>query len=130
MAVEGVGVTSVAVAAARALEDTPEARARLAELARATGMPMDDMLARVDPPDPARVLGNAGWDSDEVSVADLQTRYLRALDPTAATASPSRGGFVIADSRMSSTDASIPANGGPTAPGESSGSESTGGSIR
>lgn len=82
---------------APALTDTPETRDRLAEFARATGIPLEDLLARTDPPDPAEVLVAAGWEVAAVSVEDLEHRYARPLrvDRSAGDASQ-RGGFVTA----------------------------------
>ncbi|GAA5200406.1 SAM-dependent methyltransferase [Microbacterium jejuense] len=82
---------------APALTDTPETRERLQTFALATGIPFDELLARTDPPDPARVLAAAGWTVAEVSVADLEHRYDRPLvaDRSASTADQ-RGGFVTA----------------------------------
>lgn len=84
---------------AAAIQNTPEALARLAELARATGMPMDEVLSRADPPDPARVLGDAGWTTNAVSVADLESRYRRPLQPAPTSSTSGRGGFVVARRR-------------------------------
>ena len=83
---------------APALADTPETRERLETFALATGIPFDELLARTNPPDPAAVLGEAGWSVEEVSVADLEQRYARplAIDRTASAGSTQRGGFVTA----------------------------------
>jgi methyltransferase (TIGR00027 family) len=97
---------------APALPDTPETRERLETFSVATGMPLDELLARTDPPDPARVLRAAGWVVEEASVADLERRYARPLtidrDETTQRSereeaaqrsereAPARGGFVTA----------------------------------
>jgi methyltransferase (TIGR00027 family) len=86
---------------APALTDTPETRERLVAFSSATGIPLEDLLARTDPPDPATVLFDAGWDVEEVSVPDLELRYARRLvvdrgDAAASGDGSSRGGFVIA----------------------------------
>jgi methyltransferase (TIGR00027 family) len=85
---------------APALTDTPETRERLETFALATGIPFDELLARTDPPDPAEVLGAAGWTVAEVSVVDLERRYSRPLrierDESATASESQRGGFVTA----------------------------------
>jgi len=82
---------------APALTDTPETRERLQTFAAATGIPLDELLARIDPPDPAAVLAAAGWTVAEVSVADLERRYDRPLVADRTDSAPDqRGGFVIA----------------------------------
>lgn len=81
---------------APALEDTPETRERLRELALATGMPMDEVLALTSPPDPAAMLSAAGWVVSDLTVADLERRYRRPLSAGSPADSKGRGGFVIA----------------------------------
>lgn len=83
---------------APALTDTPETRERLRTFAAATGIPFDELLARTDPPDPAVVLGTAGWDSQSVSVEDLANRYRRPLRVERSEPAPEvqRGGFITA----------------------------------
>lgn len=79
------------------IEDTPEARERLAAFAAATGVPMDEVLARADPPDPAAALARAGWSAANVRVGDLEQRYHRPLRADGSGgASVDRGGFVTA----------------------------------
>jgi hypothetical protein len=74
---------------------------------------MDELLARADPPDPAKLLEAAGWECSEVTVQELCRTYGRSLsltdpvgpgpvqaasagaDPTKGS-SASRGGFVTA----------------------------------
>lgn len=87
--------SSAVIERAPALEDTPESRRRLQEMAQATGMPMDELLARADPPDPAEVLSAAGWATEEVTVAALERRYGRTLGLDGTPAGESRGGFVV-----------------------------------
>ncbi len=81
---------------APALTDTPETRERLETFALATGIPLDELLARTDPPDPAAVLGGAGWAVAETAVAQLELRYDRPLRvvPDEAADGEQRGGFV------------------------------------
>ncbi len=86
---------------APAIQDTPETRARLQEMSRATGMPMDELLARADPPDPAALLSAAGWTAVELSVAALEQRYARTVDLDGTAAGESRGGFVVAHRAVS-----------------------------
>lgn len=83
---------------APALTDTPETRERLRTFAGSTGIPFDDLLARTDPPDPAEVLGTAGWTSRSVSIEDLETRYQRPLTVERGEPAPEsqRGGFITA----------------------------------
>ncbi|MFH8249528.1 SAM-dependent methyltransferase [Microbacterium sp. B2969] len=76
------------------IEDTPEARARLETFAQATGLPMDDVLARTDPPDPVAMLLAAGWVAHDTAITDLERRYDRSLRLGADAPAPSRGGFV------------------------------------
>jgi methyltransferase (TIGR00027 family) len=81
------------------LTDTPETRERLRTFALTTGIPMDELLARTDPPDPAAVLAEAGWDVTPVPASNLETRYARPLQigrDAAAVPPPQRGGFVTA----------------------------------
>ncbi|MFB7884519.1 SAM-dependent methyltransferase [Microbacterium sp. NPDC056057] len=81
---------------APALTDTPETRERLETFALATGIPFDELLARTDPPDPAVVLGAAGWSVEETRVEDLERRYARPLrvDRDETATAEQRGGFV------------------------------------
>jgi methyltransferase (TIGR00027 family) len=82
-----------------AIEDSPEARERLETFGRMTGLPIDDVLARTDPPDPALVLRGAGWSADTVTIDALSTRYGRKVALDGNPAAPSRGGFVTAGLR-------------------------------
>lgn len=83
---------------APALQDSPEARERMRTFSAATGIPFDDLLARTDPPDPAAVLAAAGWDSELVTLEDLENRYARRMPVARAEPSTAsgRGGFVTA----------------------------------
>ena len=83
---------------APALTDTPETRERLQTFALATGIPLDELLARTDPPDPAEVLRAAGWSVAQTGVEDLERRYARPLraDRDDAGTAQQRGGFVTA----------------------------------
>jgi methyltransferase (TIGR00027 family) len=69
---------------------------RLQEMSARTGVPMSDLVARADPPDPAVILRDAGWRVSEHSVADLERRYGRSLQRDGSR-SESRGGFVTAE---------------------------------
>lgn len=91
-----------------ALPRTDDIDAQLREFSARTGLPMSELLARADPPDPARVLEEAGWRCTQHTVQELCTRYNRriSLDPDAGPADPAdsdggpppeqRGGFVQA----------------------------------
>ncbi|WP_345803348.1 SAM-dependent methyltransferase [Microbacterium sp. AZCO] len=78
------------------IEDTPDARERLATFAQATGLPMDEVLSRADPPDPAGLLAAAGWAADSTTITDLERRYGRAIRIGDSATPSSRGGFVTA----------------------------------
>jgi methyltransferase (TIGR00027 family) len=96
------------------LPRTDDFEAKLRDFSAQTGLPMSELLARADPPDPARVLAQAGWRCTQHSVEELCSRYGRriSLTPDAGTptgqaadalspaAQPgnagSRGGFVQA----------------------------------
>ncbi|MWB97810.1 SAM-dependent methyltransferase [Agromyces seonyuensis] len=97
IALSGPGSRAV-IERAPALVDTPETRERLETYALATGIPLDELLQRTDPPDPVEVLGDAGWRAEEVQVSGLERRYGRALRIDAADepADGGRGGFVTA----------------------------------
>jgi len=87
----------VVIERAVALDASAVTQERLETFSRLTGLPMDQVLARTDPPDPARLLAGAGWDATTTTIADLEVRYGRplSLDGTPADTS-SRGGFVTA----------------------------------
>jgi methyltransferase (TIGR00027 family) len=102
----------VALELAVPIPDTPAARARLADMAAATGVPLADLLARVAGPDPVQVLAEAGWRVTVADVDELQIRYRRALreprlmaalamtgvttDDGSAERGPSRAGLLFA----------------------------------
>lgn len=102
----------VALELAVPIPDTPAARARLADMAAATGVPLADMLARVAGPDPVQVFADAGWLVTVADVDELQIRYRRALreprlmaalamtgattDDESAQRGPSRAGLLFA----------------------------------
>jgi methyltransferase (TIGR00027 family) len=69
---------------------------RLQHLSSRTGVPMADLVARADPPDPVTVLRDAGWQVTEHSVADLERRFGRSLRQDGSS-SESRGGFLTAE---------------------------------
>lgn len=83
---------------ATAIEDSPQARERLESFSRMTGLPMDEVLARADPPDFATVLSEHGWTAEHVSITALQKRYGRtlSLDPSEPAPAGTRGGLVRA----------------------------------
>ena len=83
---------------ATAIEDSPQARERLETFSRMTGLPMTEVLARADPPDPATVLTEHGWTTGHVSIAALEKRYGRTLSLDASKSAPAgtRGGLVLA----------------------------------
>jgi O-methyltransferase involved in polyketide biosynthesis len=84
--------SQVALELAVPIPDTPAARARLADMAAATGVPLADMLARIEAPDAVQVLTDAGWDVNVMDVDELQIRYRRALrDQRLLTALPMSG---------------------------------------
>ncbi|ABK02330.1 putative methyltransferase [Arthrobacter sp. FB24] len=89
------------------LPATDDVEAKLREFSLQTGLSMDELLARADPPDPAELLEAAGWDCTAHPVQELCSTYGRSLSltegsapgqgPTAEPAGspgPSRGGFV------------------------------------
>ena len=87
---------------------TDDMDAKLREFSEQTGLPMSELLARADPPDPVEFLGAAGWRCSSHSVEELCSQYGRvlSLDPEVGLAAPapgqqssqdqSRGGFVTA----------------------------------
>jgi methyltransferase (TIGR00027 family) len=98
------------------LPKTEDLDAQLQEFSRTTGLPMSDLLARADPPDPVAVLEAAGWHCRRHTVADLCATYGRTISLTGSAEAPrtpgnadddgapppssadgqSRGGFVTA----------------------------------
>jgi methyltransferase (TIGR00027 family) len=70
-----------------ALPRTEDFEAMLREFSIQTGLPMSELLARADPPDPARFLGLAGWRCTEHPVEELCSHYDRriSLAPDAET---------------------------------------------
>ncbi|PNH86045.1 SAM-dependent methyltransferase [Arthrobacter sp. AFG20] len=98
-----------------ALPKTDDIEAKLREFSEQTGLPMSELLARADPPDPAELLDAAGWRCTGHTVEELCSMYGRVLSlaaPDAAgpggpapggpaleqqpTPDQSRGGFVTA----------------------------------
>lgn len=84
-----------------ALPHSDDIDGKLAEFSAQTGLPMTELLARADPPDPAEVLGAAGWQAQAHSVTAVCARYGRRLaltdDGPAPEPDADRGGFVTAD---------------------------------
>lgn len=93
------------------IPQTDDMEAKLREFSEQTGLPMSELLARADPPDPVELLEAAGWRCTGHSVEDLCSLYGRvlSLDPAAAAGAPeasrsgqdqgqnqSRGGVVTA----------------------------------
>lgn len=85
------------------LPKTDDMEARLRDFSLQTGLPMSELLARADPPDPVGLLTESGWHCREHTVQELCSAYNRMLslaDGHAAgpepAPSPSRGGFVTA----------------------------------
>ena len=87
------------------LPKTADLEAKLRDFSLQTGLPMSDLLARADPPDPAELLTAAGWGCTGHTVEELCATYNRRLSLTAGdgvepapdpAASQSRGGFVTA----------------------------------
>ncbi|MDQ1057309.1 methyltransferase (TIGR00027 family) [Arthrobacter globiformis] len=93
-----------------ALPKTDDIEAKLLEFSQQTGLPMSELLARADPPDPVELLESAGWRCGGHTVEELCSRYGRVLslapadqsEPAASgpeqqpTPDQSRGGFVTA----------------------------------
>jgi methyltransferase (TIGR00027 family) len=105
MALSATGSRAV-IERAVPLPKTDDFEARLREFSLQTGLPMSQLLARADPPDPEDLLTTAGWRSSGHTVQDLYTRYGRTLslspvdhvepEPQPAGPDHSRGGFVTA----------------------------------
>ena len=98
-----------------ALPKTEGIEAKLREFSEQTGLPMSELLARADPPDPAELLDAAGWRCTGHTVEELCSMYGRVLSLAAPDATgpggpapggpaleqqptpdQSRGGFVTA----------------------------------
>ncbi|MFE4541505.1 SAM-dependent methyltransferase [Arthrobacter sp. NPDC056727] len=93
---------------------TDDMEAKLREFSEQTGLPMSELLARSDPPDPAALLEAAGWRCSGHTVEDLCSLYGRVLSLDTSTEAgagvpddeqpgpqdqgqdQSRGGFVTA----------------------------------
>jgi len=58
---------------------TDDMEAKLREFSEQTGLPMSELLARADPPDPVELLEAAGWRCSTHTVQDLCTLYGRVL---------------------------------------------------
>lgn len=82
---------------ATALDPSAASEERLRAFSELTGLPMDEVLARTTPPDPAALLTEAGWDAAVTTIPHLEARYGRTLtlDGTPSEAN-GRGGFVTA----------------------------------
>ncbi|WP_082072149.1 SAM-dependent methyltransferase [Pseudarthrobacter chlorophenolicus] len=97
------------------LPKTDDLDAQLQEFSLKTGLPMSDLLARADPPDPVSILESAGWRCAQHTVQDLCTAYGRVIslagttapatkataddggaEPPRSAEGQSRGGFVTA----------------------------------
>ncbi|HKS00462.1 MAG TPA: class I SAM-dependent methyltransferase, partial [Arthrobacter sp.] len=64
---------------------TDDMDTRLREFSEKTGLPMSELLARADPPDPVELLEAAGWRCSSSSVEDLCSKYGRVLSLDLAT---------------------------------------------
>jgi methyltransferase (TIGR00027 family) len=87
-----------------------DVEAKLRDFSAQTGLSMGELLARANPPDPARLLEAAGWERTEHPIRELCVRYGRTISLTATDGSAqgrplkresqetgqSRGGFVTA----------------------------------
>jgi len=78
------------------LVDAPELDEKLRVFAAETGLPMDGLLARANPPDPAAILAERGWTVQNHTVAGLADRYGRDLADDAAPDASAAGGFITA----------------------------------
>jgi hypothetical protein len=93
------------------LPNSPEVESRLEAFSVTTGLPMSELLARANPPDPVELLHGYGWTADLHSVDRVAAQYGRTLqvpgspwvemgepEPSEGkpTDSATRGGFVIA----------------------------------
>jgi methyltransferase (TIGR00027 family) len=87
------------------LPKTADLEAKLRDFSLQTGLPMSELLARADPPDPAELLTAAGWRCTGHTVEELCATYNRRLslargggvEPAQHPATgQSRGGFVTA----------------------------------
>ncbi|WP_395401942.1 SAM-dependent methyltransferase [Arthrobacter sp. UC242_113] len=92
-----------------ALPKTDDIEAKLREFSEQTGLPMSELLARADPPDPVELLEPAGWRCSTHTVEELCSMYGRVLSLDASgtanlagsereqpSPDQSRGGFVTA----------------------------------
>ncbi|MFE4833891.1 SAM-dependent methyltransferase [Arthrobacter sp. NPDC056691] len=61
------------------LPKTDDIEAKLLEFSQQTGLPMSELLARADPPDPVELLEAAGWRCSGHSVEELCSTYGRVL---------------------------------------------------
>ncbi|HJV99754.1 MAG TPA: SAM-dependent methyltransferase [Arthrobacter sp.] len=87
------------------LPKTADLDAKLRDFSLQTGLPMSELLARADPPDPAELLSAAGWRCTAHTVQELCATYNRSLSLAASDhyepvpepeSGQSRGGFVTA----------------------------------
>lgn len=74
------------------LPKTDDVEAKLHEFSQQTGLPMSELLARADPPDPVELLESAGWRCAVHTVDELCSMYGRALSLEAADGGPGPGG--------------------------------------
>jgi methyltransferase (TIGR00027 family) len=77
-----------------ALPKTDDIEAKLREFSEQTGLPMSELLARADPPDPAELLEAAGWRCTGHTVEELCSMYGRFLSLTSPDAAGSDAGHV------------------------------------
>ncbi|RNE57194.1 SAM-dependent methyltransferase [Cryobacterium tepidiphilum] len=107
VSLSAVGSTAV-IERAVPLPAGPELDEKLRAFSAQTGLPVSDLLARANPPDPVAMLREAGWVAEAHSPRELAARYGRHLGAPGAPeqegeraerdadSSPSRGGIVVA----------------------------------
>jgi methyltransferase (TIGR00027 family) len=69
-----------------ALPKTDDIEAKLREFSEQTGLPMSELLARADPPDPVELLESSGWRCSGHTVEELCSMYGRVLSLAAPDA--------------------------------------------
>ena len=72
-----------------ALPKTDDIEAKLRDFSEQTGLPMSELLARADPPDPVELLEPAGWRCSTHTVEELCSTYGRVLS-LAASGEPAK----------------------------------------
>lgn len=77
--------------------ESPELVDRLRTFAAETGLPIDGLLARANPPDPGRLLAERGWSVQEHTITELAERYGRSLAADAVPGEPGEGSALAAE---------------------------------